>query len=139
MFPILKSETRKDKMKECDYVMGEVYAVPPKRLLHIDKTEDNGYMFQREEKHVYLPDQTFPGRNGTMKPSIKAWVYMGTDFFENFDELDDVGLTEMGKRRYINWMSETEDYMWEHDIPNQGSWMEEMNEDFVMKNGKIPF
>ena len=113
MFPILKSETRKDKMQYCEYVLGEVYAVPPERILHIDKLEDNGYMFQRELKHVWLPDQSFQGTKGMVKPSIKAWMYLATEFFENLEELPEVATVKWNNRRYFSWDMEKEtDKMW---------------------------
>ena len=126
MFPILKSELRKEELNKCEYVLGEVYAVPPKRLLHIDKLEDNGYMFQREVKHVWMPDQSFQGSKGMIKPSIKVWMYLGTDFFEDFDTLPDTQTTKHLNRRYFNW---------EGDKETDSMWME----DIELKNGKIPF
>jgi len=129
MFPILVSETRKEEQKYCEYVLGEVYAVPPKVLLHLDKLEDNGYMFQRELKHVWMPDQQFQGSKGMVKPSIKVWIYLATDFFENLDELPDVMTTKHNNRRYFNWDEKAEgDVMWA-----------EVDDDFELKNGKIPF
>ena len=148
MFPILKSETRKEEISKCEYVLGEVYAVPPKRLLHIDKVEDNGYMFQREMKHVWMPNQSFQGTKGMVKPSIKVWIYLGTSFFENLEELPDVATTKYNNRRYYHWEGKKEsDSMWEpweDGEEYQGEFtIEGMNKKFVqdydLRNGKIPF
>lgn len=144
MFPILKSETRKEEMNRCEYVLGQVYAVPPKRLLHIDKAEDNGYMFQREQKHVWMPDQQFKGTKGMVKPSIKAWMYLATDFFENLEELPDVATTRWNNRRYFDWNSKEEnDAMWVEEKPIRPFSIESANQQFVedydLRNGKLPF
>lgn len=136
MFPILKSEIRKDQMQYCEYVLGEVYAVPPARMLHIDKLEDNGYMFQREMKHVWLPDQSFQGAKGMVKPSIKCWMYLATDFFENLEELPEVQTVKWNNRRYFSWDMEKEtDAMWS-DATTEDL---ESILDAPLKNGRIPF
>lgn len=141
MFPIMTSETRKEYQKYTDYVLGEVYAVPPVRLLYIDKLESNGNMFQREEKHVWLPDQTFKGSKGPVKPSIKVWMYLGTPYFQNLDELPDVPTTKFNNRRYLEWSSSQEDSMWQMESSDMT--IEKLNEKFVedyqLGNGKIPF
>lgn len=136
MFPILKSEVRKDQQQYCEYVLGEVYAVPPARLLHIDKLEDNGYMFQREMKHIWLPDQSFKGAKGMVKPSIKCWIYLATEFFENLEELPIVSTVKHNNRRYFNWVETQEiDKMW-----NDASQLDlDSILDAPLRDGRVPF
>lgn len=135
LFPVLKSQTEKNKQHLCEYALGEVYMVPPKVLLHIDKLEDNGYMFQREMKHVWLPDQSFQGAKGTVKPSIKAWMYLATDFFENLDELEDVSVMKYLNRNYFVWDGKVEDSKIWKEVTEKDMW----EDDTELRYGKIPF
>lgn len=73
----------KTLMSRSNRVLGECYLVDPMTLLRLDSMEENGKMFYRQQRFVFLPEQEIPSTK-RFNPSVKAWIYLGKyDFWEN--------------------------------------------------------
>lgn len=84
------------------YIMGEVFVVPPRLFLEIDRIEDQGEMYNREEHFVFLYDQDVKSKNN-LKPYIKAWMYIGNPEFWSNECLDKASMKvnrDTGKTYY---------------------------------------
>lgn len=87
-FPVAFSALDPRKNTDAKYIYGEVYAVPPRVLLELDMIESNGSMYQREEKFMFLMEQSYSTRHGSARPSIKAWMYLGVkDFWSDWENM----------------------------------------------------
>lgn len=119
-----------------DYVLGELYAVTPERMLALDALEQNGYLFQRtKESFVWLHDQGFKDiKNRTMRPSVKPWIYTGFRD-ESFKSLPFVDRKKIDNK-----------YFFEYDgIKEMGKWIKEEEDNYLfgpmscLNRDKIPF
>ena len=153
-FPIMK-KLGKEFARQCDYVIGEMYAVTPQRLLILDRLEQNGFLYERTECMFWLKDQVAPvkpSHGKIYRPCIKAWAYMGTGF-SNFEELPDCGMTKVDNRKYLCFQERPtnvfEDIQKANEIENwvemtpeqKEAYIRQANTHFVERNfnDRIPF
>lgn len=58
-------------------VWGELYAVPPEDMLGLDALHANGTMYERQKQYITAFDQLAPFKQGKIRPTVEAWMYLG--------------------------------------------------------------
>lgn len=81
-FPVVRPVT-----KGGGQIMGEVYMCHPRTILRLDEIEANGTMYDRQERHVWLYDQSYLTDSGRrVVPSVRASMYVGNaDFWKGIN------------------------------------------------------
>lgn len=66
--------------KEGGVILGEVYAVPPEGILHLDNIKRNNLQHRRELITVSLMDQPYEGKKKKIiYPTVKCFMYLGVE------------------------------------------------------------
>lgn len=109
-FPVLFGAKDGKMSPETYKVYGEAYAVSPRTMLDLDRIENNGVMYKREERFISLLDQELPLRNSTGKrPYVKAWVYSGIPAYWDQKILKKIPLTKI--------TGDKQEYVYEYKLP----------------------
>jgi gamma-glutamylcyclotransferase (GGCT)/AIG2-like uncharacterized protein YtfP len=87
-------------------IYGEVYLVSARHLLNVDVLEKNGQMYQRELRFVHLLEQSFKTKNGSMRPSLKCWIYLGLESFWVHHDTKGMKSKEIENMRVYEWEAE---------------------------------
>lgn len=78
------------------HIRGEVYACDARVMANLDSLEGNGYMYQRQQVHFWLRDQTIEGKSGPVSPSLKCWIYIGVkDYWKDVPQNNNVPLKKI--------------------------------------------
>lgn len=112
-FPVIK-KINSPRKGEVAHVSGEVYVVPPKIILELDRVENNGGMYLRQKTYFFLRDQQYKTQAGYAKPSIHAFIYVGNPDYWDFTRQWTVSPTEEEGQRYLVWDKKKE---FGHGIP----------------------
>lgn len=73
----------KTNEKQRGFLRGEAYAVSPMILANLDYYKGNLQKVKRVKKYFFLLDQDYPVKNGTKKPSVEAFIWMGLPSYWN--------------------------------------------------------
>lgn len=73
----------KTNEKQRGFIRGEAYAVNPITLANLDYYKSNLQKVKRVKKYFFLLDQDYPTKNGTKKPSVEAFVWVGLPAYWN--------------------------------------------------------
>lgn len=104
-FPVVMKGSGGKKPKDISNVLGEVYVVPTSAILDLDQVEGNNYMYIRQKKWFFLPDQKYKTKQGMVNPYVDAFVYVGNPEFWNPSDLDRVHprkATEFGWQKKVS-------------------------------------
>lgn len=100
-FPVIFSHGKASP--ENAAVFGEVYIINARLLLELDRIEGNGEMYQREQRWIFLLDQSIKGKGGMIRPGLKAWVYIGKPEFWEGIPLTPIKPKKMGVVDIWDW------------------------------------
>lgn len=101
-FPVVLASTRGETYP----IYGEIYIVNANILLELDRIEGNNEMYKREQKWFWLEDQSIKGKGGMLRPSIKAWVYLGMPDFWTGVPVTKVSPKGKEDKRFYEWSVE---------------------------------
>lgn len=91
------------KALQAAHIYGELYIVPSHVILELDRLEDNGNLFNREQKYVFCVDQKYSTVNGAKNAAIKAFIYVGDKDCWNKDSLKKIPQKKSGERYFFEY------------------------------------
>lgn len=106
-FPVAFEKGIKQKSKKRNQnvgkIRGEIFAVDPKTLLSLDRLENNGGMYTRSLQYVFLEEQRMSDKS-TVRPSIKAWMYLGNEtYWQGRGAFDTLPSRMQNGVRFYDW------------------------------------